>query len=152
MGFMEILKATRNNLPDILDLQKSAYLSEARLLNDYSIQPLIQMMGELEKKFSKSLILKGVDENSGEIIGSIRAFEEGGRVRIGKLMVHPDHQNKGLGTKLLRAMEICFENKIFELYTSSKSEKNLMLYESNGYKEFKREKISDHFDLVYLEK
>jgi ribosomal protein S18 acetylase RimI-like enzyme len=149
---MEILRATRNDLPEILDLQKSAYWSEAKLLNDYSIQPLAQTMEELEKEFSKSLILKGVDENRGEIIGSVRAFEEGGRVHIGKLMVRPDHQNKGLGTKLLKAMESCFEDKTFELYTSSRSEKNLMLYKSNGYKEFKRKKVSANFDLVYLEK
>jgi ribosomal protein S18 acetylase RimI-like enzyme len=149
---MKILKAEQKDLSKILDLQKLAYLSEARLLNDYSIQPLVQTMEELEKEFSKKLILKLVDEEAGEIIGSVRAFEESGRVHIGKLMVHPGHQNQGHGTRLLKTMETCYENKTFELFTSSKSEKNRMLYEKIGYKEFKRESVSGKFDLVYLEK
>jgi hypothetical protein len=41
---MEILKATKNDLSEILDLQKRAYLSDAKLLNDYPIQPLVQTL------------------------------------------------------------------------------------------------------------
>ena len=92
---MAILKATQNDLPDILDLQKLAYLSEAKLLNNYSIQPLAQTLEELEKELSRGIILKMMDEKIGKIIGSVRAYEENGRVYIGKLMVHPDYQNKG---------------------------------------------------------
>jgi len=57
-----------------------------------------------------------------------------------------------LGTKLLNAIETYFENKTFELFTSSKSEKNLSLYKKNGYKEYKREKAESNFEFVYLEK
>jgi hypothetical protein len=35
-GNITILKVTQNDLPDILDLQKLAYLSEAKLLNIYT--------------------------------------------------------------------------------------------------------------------
>ena len=149
---MEIFRATKDDLSKILDLQKLAYLSEAKLLNNYSIQPLTQTLEELEKEYSKNIMLKLVDEKSDEIIGSIRAYEEDNRVHIGKLMVHPDYQNKGLGTKLLKTIETYFENKIFELYTSNKSEKNLNLYKKYGYTEFKREKVSEDFEFVFMEK
>ena len=101
----EIKKATHEDLSSILHLQKLAYLSEAKLLNNYSIQPLTQTLEELEKEFSKSIILKIEDRKTNEIIGSIRSYEEHDRVYIGKLMVHPHYQNRGIGTKLLKMIE-----------------------------------------------
>jgi ribosomal protein S18 acetylase RimI-like enzyme len=149
---MEIEKANFEDLPQILNLQKLAYLSEAKLVNNYFIQPLTQTLEELENEFEKNTILKLMDNKNNEIIGSIRAYEENERVYVGKLMVHPDYQNKGFGAKLLRAIETYYENKIFELFTSNKSKKNIKLYIKNGYKEFKREKISDDLEMVFLEK
>jgi ribosomal protein S18 acetylase RimI-like enzyme len=149
---MEIKKAIFEDLPKILDLQKLAYLSEAKLLNNYSIQPLTQTLNELEKEFDKNIILKLVDDKSYEIIGSIRAYEENDRVYIGKLFVHPDYQNKGYGANLLKTIETFYQNKTFELFTSSKSDKNLKLYIKNGYKEYKRQKISEDLEFVFMEK
>jgi len=149
---MEITKAAFEDLPKILDLQKLAYLSEAKLLNNYSIQPLTQTLKELENEFDKNIILKLVDKNNHEIIGSVRAYEANERVYVGKLMVHPDYQNKGFGTKLLQAIETFYENKTFELFTSSKSEKNIQLYKKAGYKEYKREKIAENLEMIFMEK
>jgi len=149
---MKIEKAVFEDLPKILDLQKIAYMSEAKLLNDYTIQPLTQTLEELENEYSKLTILKLVDKKDGIINGSVRAYEENGRVYIGKLFVHPDYQDKGYGTKLLNAIESFYHNKTFELYTSSKSDKNLNLYKKNGYKEIKRQKVSGDFEFVFMEK
>ena len=72
---MEIIKAKFEDLPKILILQKLAYLSEAKIHNNYSIQPLLQTLEELETEFEKSIILKLVEDEKSEIIGSIRAYE-----------------------------------------------------------------------------
>jgi ribosomal protein S18 acetylase RimI-like enzyme len=93
-----------------------------------------------------------VDLNNNDIIGSIRSYEENGRVYVGKLMVHTDYQNKGFGKKLLKAIETFYENKTFELFTSSKSEKNIQLYKKVGYKEYKRERIKDNLEMIFMEK
>ena len=150
--FMEIVRANYEDLPEILDLQKLAYLSEAKILNDYSIQPLTQTLAELQNEFDKIIILKLYEDEENKIIGSIRAYEKNDRVYIGKVIVHPDYQNKGFGTKLLEKIETFYKNKKFELYTSSKSERNLYLYKKLGFMEYKREKISEDYDIIYLEK
>ena len=152
---MEIIKAVYEDLAEILDLQKLAYQSEAKLINDYSIQPLTQTLTEIQSEFNKNntvVILKLINEEHKRIIGSVRAYEENNRIYIGKLIVHPDFQNKGLGTRLLNEIETYFPNKTFELFTSSKSEKNLNIYKKNGYKEFKKIKGGDNYELIFLEK
>jgi ribosomal protein S18 acetylase RimI-like enzyme len=148
---MEILRVKKEDLSKILELQKIAYISEAEIHNDYKIQPLTQTIEELEREYENNLILKLVD-NKNEILGSIRAYEKNKRVYIGKLIVHPDFQNKGYGTKLLIAIETYYECKTFELFTSAKSKKNLYLYKKNGYKEIKREKSFGDLVFIFLEK
>lgn len=76
-------------------------------------------------------ILKMTDD-SGEIVGSVRAHEDNGTVYIGKLMVHPDQQKRGYGSRLLSAIEECFPCKRYELFTSTRSEDNIRLYKKNG--------------------
>ncbi|MDR2581763.1 MAG: GNAT family N-acetyltransferase [Fibromonadaceae bacterium] len=146
---MKITKAIFEDLPKILDLQKLAYLSEAKIHNNYSIQPLLQTLDELEKEFDKSIVLKLIEND--EIVGSVRAYVENDRVFVGKLIVHPSSQNKGYGTKLLNEIETYFQNKTFELFTSSKSKRNLHLYGKHGYKEFKRQKTSDNIEIIFME-
>jgi ribosomal protein S18 acetylase RimI-like enzyme len=130
-----------------------AYQSEAQILNDYSIQPLNQTLAEVQDEFFKDteIFLKLIDENE-KIKGSVRAHERNGRVYIGKLIVHPEYRNKGFGAALLKTIETFYKNKSFELFTSSKSERNLYLYKKHGFKEFKREKVSDAYSMVFLEK
>lgn len=144
-------KAQENDLQEILALQYIAYQSEAKLFNNMDIPPLKQTIDEVYDEFSKGTFLKAVDER-GVIIGSVRAYQENNTVYIGKLMVHPNMQKKGLGTKLLLAIEAKYPNKRYELFTSTKSISNIKLYEKLGYKIFKKEAISQELQFVYLEK
>jgi ribosomal protein S18 acetylase RimI-like enzyme len=139
-------------LPEILRLQKSAFLSEAIALNNHNIEPLTQTLEEMEKVFARGIVLKKTDEKTGEIVGSVRAREENDRVSVMKLMVRPDFQNKGIGTSLLKEIESLYENKTFELFTNAKNEKNMRLYLKNGYREVKRTKESDDLEFAHFEK
>jgi len=66
--------------------------------------------------------------------------------------VLPGYQNRGVGKRLLQAIENEFRGKRYELYTGFKSAKNLILYEKCGYTRFKTEEASRGLKLVYLEK
>jgi GNAT superfamily N-acetyltransferase len=105
----------------------------------------------LENEFKNTTILKGMI--CGEIVGSIRGFADNETSYIGKLIVKRDFQNKGIGRMLLESIESTFKDcNRFELFTGLKSEKNLYLYNKQGYREFKRQVISDSLTMVYLEK
>jgi len=147
---IEIEKAKLEDMEAILKLQYASYQSEALLHNDFTIQPLTQTLEESIEEYHKKIVLKAVQ--AGEIIGSVRAHTEGGTAYISKLMVHPDHQSKGLGKRLLSAIEKEFPGKRFELYTAAKSKRNLHLYESSGYIRL-REFVDDSgIRFVFLEK
>lgn len=146
-----IEKAQTEDLKDILELQYLAYQSEAKLFGDMDIPLLKQTIEEVCKEYEKGIILKKVDDN-GVIIGSVRAYQDGGTVYIGKLMVHPEMQKQGIGTKLLCELENQYPNQRYELFTSTKSVDNIRMYERLGYKKYKEEIVSPELQFVYLEK
>jgi ribosomal protein S18 acetylase RimI-like enzyme len=88
-----------------------------------------------------------------KIAGSVRAHLESGTCYIGKLIVHPNHQNVGIGTRLLQVVERQFpDSERYELFTGNKSGKNLHIYKKHGYRIFKDEVVSEKLTLVFLER
>ena len=146
----EIMAANESDAEEILILQYAAYQSEAAIYNNYSIQPLTQTLEQAMEEFNESTVLKAVLNE--KIIGSVRAAEKENSVYIGKLMVLPEYQNRGIGKRLLEAIENEFYGKRYWLTTGGKSEKNLKLYEKHGYSRFKTEESAPGLTFVYLEK
>jgi ribosomal protein S18 acetylase RimI-like enzyme len=146
-----IEKATVSDAEEILALQKLAYRSEAEIYHDFNIPPMVQTLEEIKKDFETQVYLKGV--LAGRIIGSVRAYAKEGTCYIGRLIVRPDFQNQGLGTKLMKEIEDTFKASLrFELFTGDQSEKNLYLYQKLGYRKFKVAPITDRTTIVFLEK
>ncbi|MGI9542169.1 MAG: GNAT family N-acetyltransferase [Cyclobacteriaceae bacterium] len=146
-----ISKAQESDLMTILQLQCLAYHSEAKLYNDFSIPPLRQTLTELIEEASKSTILKATYDQ--QLVGSVRGIMEGDTGKIGRLIVDPKFQGHGIGSMLLERIEECFSNaKRFELFTGARSMRNLGLYKRRGYRECKRDLLTDHVSVVFLEK
>lgn len=145
-----IKEAELKDLSEILNLQYLAYQSEAEFLGSRDIQPLQQTLDEIVLEYKEGLILKLMDGN--RIIGSVRAKMGNGTLYVGKLMVHPDYRRRGFGKRLLLELERRYPSCRYELYTSAKSIHNVRLYESMGYREFKRKYINEFLSFVYMEK
>ncbi|KZX12544.1 GNAT family N-acetyltransferase [Methanobrevibacter curvatus] len=149
---MKILNAEVDDLEEILELQKLSFVSEALIHDDFNIKPLHQTMKEIIHDFNTGTILKISDPDSDKIIGSVRGYKKDEKFLIEKLFVHPDYQNKGIAKKLLEKIENVSGSRVFELYTSHKSIKNLSLYRKLGYVKFKIEKVHDEFYFIHLRK
>lgn len=149
---VEILRATLSDAEAILSLQKIAYQSEAELYGNYDILPLTQTIDDLKTQFKNHIVLKAV--SGGTLVGTVRAYEEGTTCYIGRLAVHPDYQNCGIGTALMNTIETCFNSPRFELFTGSKSEKNIYLYKKLGYVIYntKRYDCGGNIETVHMEK
>lgn len=148
---IEIKIANKEDLKEILDLQHICYKENAIRYNDFNIQPLTQSLQELEEEFDRGLILKA--EAEGKIIGSVRAYKNNNTCYIGKLIVDPSYQNRGIGQKLMKEIENSYSDvSRFELFTGFKDEKNIYLYNKLGYKVFKEEKLSPELTFLFFEK
>jgi GNAT superfamily N-acetyltransferase len=146
-----IEKATVSDAEELLGVQKLAYRSEAEIYDDDSLPPLVQTLEGMEGDLKNQHFLKAVMD--GRIIGSVRAYAKGGTCYIGRLIVHPDFQSRGLGTRLMNDIERIFCGcKRFELFTGDRSERNLYLYQKRGYRIFKTAKVTDQTNIVFLEK
>ncbi len=148
---MKISIAEKKDLKEILELQKSCYMEEAELYDDFSIPPLTQTLESIELDYKKEKILKV--ESDGKIVGSVRGFLESNTCKIGRLIVDKAFRNKGLGKQLMNQIENEFDNaNRFELFTGHKSVRNLSLYNKLRYSEFRKQWINEKLELIYLEK
>ena len=92
-------------------------------------------------------------DEAGRLVGSVRAREADGVCQVGRLIVHPELQGRGVGTMLMRHIEAEFPRRAaFELFTGSRSEGNLRLYERLGYARSREKVLSPSVTLVFLEK
>ena len=149
---MEILQANVADAAEILALQKLAYLSEALIYDDYTIPPLTQTIEELKDDFSRKTFLKAV--KNCRIIGSINGYQKDDCCHIGRLMVHPDFQGRGIGSRLMEAMEARFpEVRAWELFAGELSVKNIRLYERLNYRIVNKEPFpGSRFAIVIMRK
>jgi len=148
---VEIEKCSVADAATILALQKRAFVSEAQLYNDFSIQPLVQTVDSLVEEFDRFDVL--VARIDGKIVGSIRMRQDGPTCYIAKLIVDPEFQNRGIASALIQTAEQFYAAiKRFELFTGFKSEKNLYLYKKHGYQVFREEQSSPEFSFLFMEK
>lgn len=140
------------DLNEILLLQKLAFKPEAIKHNDLTIPPMTQTDKEIIKEFEEGKILLKYIE-SDNIVGSVRAYKDDKEhCYIGRLVVHPDYQRKGIGTLLMKEIEKIFKNcKKFKIFTGEKSDHVISYYKKLGYKETHRENAGT-YNLVYLQK
>lgn len=139
------------DLEKILQLQRLCYGENARRYNDFTIQPLRQTLEEITEEFRNMVLL--IVEDNGEIIGSVRGYCRNATCFVGKLIVHPDCQNRGLGARLMNEIEGRFvDADRYELFTGHEDHKNLYLYRKLGYAVFREEKVNDSLVMVFLEK
>jgi ribosomal protein S18 acetylase RimI-like enzyme len=146
-----ITRADHADAAEILRLQKLAYASEAEIYANFGIPPLLQTEEDLAADIERQVVLKATLD--GRIVGSVRAYERDGTCHIGRLIVAPESQGRGLGKRLMREIEGLFGSaNRFELFTGHRSERNLYLYQKLGYSPFRSEKASEALTVVYLQK
>lgn len=136
---------------EILKLQYLCYQAEAALYDDYALPPLTQTLADLLAGYDTHAIL--VARLGGAVVGSASGRMAGDTCHIGRLIVHPRLQRRGLGTRLLRAIEGHFHTAArYALFTGHRSEGNLRLYSALGYGRVREEAIAPHLRLVHLER
>jgi ribosomal protein S18 acetylase RimI-like enzyme len=144
-------KALKTNAAEIYALQKKAFYQQAMFYNNFALQPLVETFKDYTREFSLFYTVKAVYKSV--IVGAVRGRKTNDTCHISRLIVHPDFQNNGIGTRLMFEIEKYHKGQVkrFELFTGFKSDKSIYLYTKFGYRKIRTD--NNHaVPIVYMEK
>lgn len=152
MKLTHIEQVEESDLQSVLSLQKVAFTEVARQMNNYNLPPLSQTIQDIRTDFDTCIILKYISSDN-QIIGSVRGYISDDNIcHIGKLIVHPDCQNQGIGKALMYEIEKYFPTCLkFTLFTGEETPNTIYLYTKVGYCVVYKKEI-DGINLIYMEK
>ncbi|HEY8481280.1 MAG TPA: GNAT family N-acetyltransferase [Spirillospora sp.] len=148
-----IERAGPDDAGEILTVQRAAYVAEAQLYGDPFIPPLVESAEQLRAVLAgDAVVLKAM--LGGRLVGAVRAQFSEHTCLVGRLVVVPDLQGRGIGRRLLAALEdeVAGRADACVLFTGHLSEANLRLYRRAGYTETHRERVAAHLTLVHMRK
>ncbi len=146
---MEILDATPEDAEAIVQVVHAAFRPTAGLYDMESLPPLEDTPEGLVADLACQVVLKAVED--GRIVGSVRGEVADGTCKVGRLVVDPRYQGRGIGRALMREVERrCSGVRRFELFTGHLNAASLHLYTDLGYEPFRTERVSDTLQLIYL--
>lgn len=130
---MKIEKALFDDLPEIVALQKLAFYKVGVYYRNFRLRQLVATLAEFEQTYTEYLYLKATEGD--RIVGSARAKDmRDGVYKIENVIVHPGHQRKGIGKRLvIEIMEQNPEANKYELYTGKYTPGNVKFYEGLGF-------------------
>lgn len=146
----ELRKATIADARSILRIQKLAFQSEAEIHNNINIPPLVQSLDSMQADFSSFDFYKALYKD--KIVGAIKIqLIDKHKLWIGRLVVDPDFQNRGIGKFMMEEIEHMYEFvKIYELFTGEKSKRNIQFYKSLGYQIAEYFHEPEHADILLV--
>ncbi|MFG1782069.1 GNAT family N-acetyltransferase [Rhodococcus oryzae] len=153
-----VVRLTAEAAGELLTLQRAAYVTEAQAHNDLDLPPLTQSLGELSSELSGlDVTAVGLRDEADRLVAAVRfhvSSEEPNVAELGRLVVAPDVQGRGLGSRLLTNVEEHLPASVTELrlFTGERSLGNLRLYARFGYEETHRTPTSGGYALVHLAK
>ena len=131
---LDLRRATLADAAELLTLQRACWVQEAQANETLGIPALNETLAEVEAALADHDTR--VARSAGRLVGSARGRLEGEVWHIGRLMVAPDLQGRGIGRQLLAHIEQVAppEAASYSLFTGSRSESNLRRYKRAGYR------------------
>jgi GNAT superfamily N-acetyltransferase len=138
---------------EILTLQRAAYVTEAQLYGDPFIPALVESFDQIRAVLAGDAIVL-LARYGARLAGAVQGRFRGHTCLVGRLVVAPDLQGRGVGTVLMRAIEDAVAGRAdtLALFTGHLSDDNLRLYRRLGYTETHRERLAAHLTFVHMRK
>jgi len=127
-------RATLSDAAELLTLQRACWVQEAQANETLDIPALHESLAEVEADLSRWETWTA--RSAGRLVGAARGRRAGEVWHIGRLMVAPDLQGRGIGRQLLAHIESIAPPAAtsYQLFTGSRSEANLRRYKRAGYR------------------
>jgi tRNA (guanine37-N1)-methyltransferase len=130
----EIALASPSDAAELFTLQLACWVQEQQANPETHIPPLHEDLADVQAWLGEwtTLVLR----SGGRLVGAVRGRLAGEEWDIGRLMVAPDLQGRGIGRVLLDAVEAAApdEASSYVLFTGALSERNIRIYKKSGYR------------------
>lgn len=149
------IKISKSNLKEtepLLKIQTEAFKKDLKRYKDYDSSPAAESLDFFKYRMNHSLHYTiYIDEKIAGGICLLKVADS--HYRLFRIFLDPKFQNKGLGTKILSAMEKQFPKvKKWSLDTPKDNERNRHFYEKFGYKQTGEMKVNERLTLIEYEK
>ena len=146
-----IVAAQLEDAPALLALQRIAFEPEARACQEWDIPPLQETLDGVREHIRMASVLKAIDGD--RLLGAIRGIVSGDTCLIRVLAVAPEAQGRGLGARLLQAIEDAHPQVArFELTTNMIMVGNVRFYLRHGYEVVEQMQHSAAIRLAFMRK
>jgi ribosomal protein S18 acetylase RimI-like enzyme len=135
----------------ILQLQQSAYLTEARLAGFREPPLLADGIPSIRQSGEAFFgIFTGNQETEAELIGAISAANRGHSTELCRLMVHPDYMRQGIASALLKHLLASYpQSPLFTVTVNARNAPAIALYEKFGFVSANRKQLAP--TLIFIE-
>jgi tRNA (guanine37-N1)-methyltransferase len=119
---------------ELYTLQRACWVQEAQDNPGVEIPALHETLADLEAWTARDTVL--VARSAGRLVGAVRACLREDSWDIGRLMVAPDLEGRGLGRMLLGRIEGAAPAEVssYQLFTGAGSLRNQRIYKKAGYR------------------
>lgn len=147
----KITIASQEDVSELLELQYKSFGPLVKELHWDDAPNMTETFEQANAEFWKYVTLK-VEDSDGHIIASIRGNVCEGLLWISRLMVLPEYQRKGLGRRLLRAIQERLPHETAGLGTCLQVSRTMDFYESEGFRMYDTETVGHGLTWALMKK
>ena len=134
---LDVRAAVPADAGEIYTLQRACWLQELQANPGVDIPALRESLDDVRRGLGEWTVMVAREPRSGRLVGAVRGrVDEHGEWDIGRIMVAPDLQGRGLGRGLLELVEELAppSTTTYVLFTGAGSTDNLRMYKKAGFR------------------
>ncbi|WP_246210668.1 GNAT family N-acetyltransferase [Nocardioides piscis] len=133
---LDVRAATAADAGELFTLQRACWLQEQEANPGVSIPALAESLDDVRHWLGEWTTYVARDPASGRLLGAVRGRVAHEEWDIGRIMVAPDLQGRGLGRQLLALIEAAAPASLstYVLFTGVGSVRNIAMYKKAGFR------------------
>lgn len=134
---LDVRPAVPADSGELYTLQRACWLQELEANPGVEIPALRESLDDVRRGLGEWTVMVAREPSSGRLVGAVRGrVDSHGEWDIGRVMVAPDLQGRGLGRALLELVEALAPAEIttYVLFTGAGSTDNLRMYKKAGFR------------------